>query len=42
MVSRDHKLSLARSNLYYEPKGESAENLRFIAIMDWLSRKVLA
>ena len=35
MVSKDHKLSvrrqcalltLARSNLYYEPKGESAEN----------------
>jgi len=43
MVSRDHKLSvrrqcvlltLARSNLYYEPKGESAENLRFMAIID--------
>jgi len=43
MVSKDHKLSvrrqcalltLARSNLYYEPKGESAENLRFIEIID--------
>ncbi len=43
MVSKDHKLSvrrqcalltLARSNLYYEPKGESAENLRFMAIID--------
>ena len=43
MVSKDHKLSLrrqcalltlARSNLYYEPKGESAENLRFMEIID--------
>ena len=43
MVSNDHKLSmrrqcalrtLSRSNLYYEPKGESAENLSFIAIID--------
>jgi hypothetical protein len=43
MVSKDHNLSvrrqcvlltLARSNLYYEPKGESAENLRFMAIID--------
>ena len=43
MVSRDHKLSvrrqcalltLSRSNLYYEPKGESAENLRFMEIID--------
>jgi len=43
MVSRDHKLSvrrqcgllsLARSNLYYQPKGESAENLRFMEIID--------
>ena len=43
MVSKGHKLSvrrqcalltLARSNLYYEPKGESAENLRFMAIID--------
>lgn len=43
MVSRDHKLSvrrqcalltLWRSNLYYEPKGESAENLRFMDIID--------
>jgi putative transposase len=25
---------LVRSNLYYEPKGESAENLRFMAIID--------
>jgi len=42
MVSKDHKpsvrrqcalLTLARSNLYYEPKGESAENLRFMAII---------
>jgi putative transposase len=43
MVSKDHKLSvrrqcalltLARSNLYYESKVESAENLRFMAIID--------
>jgi len=43
MVSRDHDLSvrrqcgllpLARSNLYYQPKGESAENLRFMEIID--------
>ena len=43
MVSKDHKLSmrrqcallaLPRSNLYYEPKGESAENLRFMEIID--------
>ena len=43
MVSKDHDLSvrrqcgllsLARSNLYYEPKGESAENLQFMAIID--------
>ena len=27
-------LSLARSNLYYSPKGESAENLRFMGIID--------
>lgn len=26
-------LSLARSNLYYQPTGESAENLRFMAII---------
>lgn len=43
MVSKDHKLSvrrqcalltLVRSNLFYEPKGESAENLRFMEIID--------
>ena len=43
MVSKDHKLrvcrqcttlTLTRSNLYHEPKGESAENLRFIEIID--------
>ena len=43
MVSRDHDLSvrrqckmlsLARSNLYYQPRGESAENLRFMGIVD--------
>ncbi len=43
MVSKDHNLSvrrqcglllLARSNLYYQPKGESAENLRFMEIID--------
>ena len=43
MVSRDHKLSvrrqcnlltLTRSNLYYSPKGESAQNLRFMEIID--------
>ena len=43
MMSKDHKLSvrrqcvlltLARSTLYYQPKGESAENLRFMEIID--------
>ena len=43
MVSKDHRLSvrrqcalltLTRSNLYYEPKGENAENLRFMGIID--------
>jgi hypothetical protein len=43
MVSKDHKLSmrrqcvlltLSRSNLYTEPKGESAENLRFMENID--------
>jgi putative transposase len=43
MVSKDHKLSvrrqcalltLVRSNLFYEPKGESAQNLRFMEIID--------
>ncbi|MEN8873743.1 MAG: IS3 family transposase [Pacificibacter sp.] len=43
MVSRDHKLSmrkqcellqLSRSRLYYRPVGESAENLRFMEIID--------
>jgi putative transposase len=43
MVSRDHDLSvrrqckllsLVRSNLYYSPKGESAENLKFMEIID--------
>jgi putative transposase len=43
MVSKDHKLSvrrqcvlltLVRSHLYYDPKGESAENLRFMEIID--------
>ncbi|HBZ18528.1 MAG TPA: IS3 family transposase [Betaproteobacteria bacterium] len=43
MVSKDHKLSvrrqcallmLVRSTLYYQPKGESAENLRFMEIID--------
>ena len=43
MVRQDHTwsvrrqcslLSLTRSNLYYEPKGESAENLRFMEIID--------
>jgi len=43
MVSRDHNLSvrrqcgllfLTRSNLYYQPKGESAQNLRFMKIVD--------
>jgi putative transposase len=43
MVSRDHDLSvrrqcrllsLVRSNLYYRPKGESAENLKFMKIID--------
>jgi len=43
MVSRDHDLSvrrqcgllsLTRSKLYYQPKGESAENLRFMEIID--------
>jgi putative transposase len=43
MVSKDHNLSVRRqcrllslvgSNLYYQPKGESAENLRFMTIID--------
>ncbi len=43
MVSRDHKsslrkqcelLQLSRSRLYYQPVGESAENLRFMEIID--------
>ncbi len=43
MVSKDHKLSvrrqcalltLTRSNLYYQPMGESAENLRFMELID--------
>jgi len=43
MVSRDDDLSvrqqcrllsLVRSNLYYQPKGESAENLQFMEIID--------
>jgi len=43
MVSRDQDLSvrrqcklllLARSGLYYSPKGESSENLKFMAIID--------
>ena len=42
-MSKDHKLSvrrqcvlltLVRSNLYYDPKGESAESLRFMKIID--------
>ena len=27
-------LSISRSSFYYEPKGESAENLRFMALID--------
>lgn len=43
MVSKDHELSqrrqctllsLTRSTLYYHPRGESAENLRFMEIID--------
>lgn len=43
MVSRDHRLSLrkqcellqlSRSRLYYQPVGKSAENLRFMEIID--------
>ena len=43
MVSKDHELSmrkqcellqLSRSRLYYQPVGESAENLRFMEIID--------
>ena len=43
MVRKDHKLSvrrqcalptLARSNMYYEPKGEAPKNLQFMAIID--------
>jgi len=43
MVNRDHKLSmrkqcallqLSRSGIYYQPVGESAENLRFMEIID--------
>ncbi len=40
MASKDDKLSVRRqcplltlTNLYYEPKGESAENLRYKAII---------
>ena len=42
-VTKNHKLSvrrqcklltLTRSTLYYEPKGENAENLRFMEIID--------
>lgn len=58
MVSKEHRLSLrrqctlltlSRSNLYYEPKGESAENLRFMEIIDkqfletpWYSSRQMA
>ena len=43
MVSQDHKLSArrqcalltqVRSNLHYHPKSESAENLRFMGLID--------
>jgi hypothetical protein len=43
MVNKDHKLSvrrqcklltLTRSNLYYDPKGESSENRRFMEIIN--------
>jgi hypothetical protein len=43
MASKDHKLSvrrecalltLTRSNLYYEPKGENVENLLLVGIID--------
>jgi len=43
MVCRDHRLSLrkqcelllpSRARLYYQPVGESAENLRFMEITD--------
>ncbi|SDL43750.1 HTH-like domain-containing protein [Aliiruegeria lutimaris] len=43
MVGKDHKLSvwpqctlltLTRSNLYYQPTGESTENLSFMANID--------
>ena len=43
MVNKDHQpsvrrqcvlLTLVRSNLYYDPKGESAENLWFMDIID--------
>ena len=27
-------LSLTRSTLYYQPRGESAENLKFMSIID--------
>ena len=49
MVSKDHDLSLrrqcgllalARSNLYYQPKGESAGNLRFMEIIRCLAGHV--
>jgi putative transposase len=42
-MNKDHKLrvrrqcvllTLTRSNLCFEPKGESAEKLRFMAIID--------
>ena len=34
MRRQSQMLSLARSNLYYAPKGESAENLRFMELVD--------
>jgi putative transposase len=29
-----HREGLVRSNQYYQPKGESAENLKFMVIID--------
>ena len=41
MVSKDHKLSvrrkcvlLTRSNQYYQPEGDSIENLLFVEVID--------
>ena len=34
-------LSLARSNLYYAPKGESAENLALLGVVAWIGLRLI-